>query len=168
MESVYRGQARRAAFAVFALGALTIAGAWLFEAAGYKPCDLCLEQRLAYYFALPLAAIAVVAAARAPKWVLVGLLGVIALAFLANAGLAVYHSGVEWKLWQGPTACTGAMDGPLKAADLLKQLQNVKVVRCDEVQLRIFGLSLANFNVLISAALAALAGIGAAQAVKAR
>jgi disulfide bond formation protein DsbB len=168
MESVHRGQAQRAAFAVFALGVLTTAGAWLFEAAGIKPCDLCLEQRLAYYYALPLAAIAVVAAARAPKWVLVGLLGVIALAFLANAGLAVYHSGVEWKLWQGPTACTGSMDGPLKAADLLKQLQNTRVVRCDEVQLRILGLSLANFNVFISAALAALAGIGAVQAAKAR
>ena len=166
MDSLYRGQAQRAAFLVFALGALTIAGAWLFEANGIKPCDLCLEQRLAYYYALPLAALAVVAAARAPKWVLVGLLGVIALAFLANAGLAIYHSGVEWKLWQGPTACTGAMDGPLKAGDLLKQLQNVKVVRCDEVQLRILGLSLANFNVLISAALAAMAGLGASRALK--
>jgi disulfide bond formation protein DsbB len=36
-------------------------------------------------------------------------------------------------------------------------LETVKVVRCDEVSLRVFGLSLANWNILISAAIAALA-----------
>jgi disulfide bond formation protein DsbB len=39
----------------------------------------------------------------------------------------------------------------------LKQLQTIRVVRCDEVSLRVFGLSLANWNILISAALALLA-----------
>ena len=48
-----------------------------------------------------------------------------------------------------------------KVADFLNQLQHIKVVRCDEVQIRVLGLSLANWNVIISAALAALAGRGA-------
>ena len=49
-----------------------------------------------------------------------------------------------------------------KVADFLKELQHIKVVRCDEVQIRILGLSLANWNVVISAALAALAARAAA------
>jgi disulfide bond formation protein DsbB len=49
------------------------------------------------------------------------------------------------------------MSGPVDAADLLQQLKTIKLVRCDEVSLRVFGLSLANWNIFISAALAALA-----------
>jgi disulfide bond formation protein DsbB len=80
--------------------------------------------------------------------------------FLYNAGLAIYHSGVEAKFWIGPTACTGGALAPADG-DLLKQLETVKVVRCDEVSLRVFGLSLANWNILVSAMLAALSAASA-------
>ena len=96
------------------------------------------------------------ATGRAPSIVTAGLIG-LALIFAFNAALGVYHSGVEWALWKGPQDCTGSISGAPNVADFLKELQHVKVVRCDEVQLRIFWLSLANWNVLISAALAALA-----------
>jgi disulfide bond formation protein DsbB len=136
----------------------TIAGAWIFQGLGYEPCDLCYEQRYAYYVGVPLAALAfVLARAGVPRAIVVAAVAALALIFAANAILAVYHSGVEAGLWQGPTACTGAMAGPAKASDLLEQLQKIKVVRCDAVSLRVFGLSLANWNILISAALAALA-----------
>ena len=81
----------------------------------------------------------------------------LALVFAANVVLAAYHSGVESGLWQGPTACTGSIAGTEGAGSLLDQLATVKVVRCDAVALRVLGLSLANWNVLISGALAALA-----------
>ena len=42
----------------------TIAGAWVFEAFGYLPCELCLKQRYAYYIGAPLAALTAIAAAR--------------------------------------------------------------------------------------------------------
>jgi len=136
----------------------TIAGAWIFQGLGYPPCDLCYEQRYAYYVGVPLAALVfLLARAGAPRAIVVAGLAALALIFAANTILAVYHSGVEAGLWQGPTACTGAMAGPAKASDLLEQLQTIKVVRCDAVSLRVFGLSLANWNILISAALAALA-----------
>jgi disulfide bond formation protein DsbB len=90
-----------------------------------------------------------------------GLIG-LALIFAANAALGIYHSGVEWGAWPGPEDCTGVVAGAPKVADFLNQLQHIKVVRCDEVQIRIIGLSLANWNVVISAALAALAGRAAA------
>ena len=145
------------ALAIAALAFATIAGAWGFQWAGHPPCDLCLEQRYAYYGGVPLALmVAAAAAAKAPRAALTAGFALLTAMFLYNAGLAVYHSGVEAKFWAGPTACTA---GALASAggDLLKQLQTVKVVRCDEVSLRVFGLSLANWNILISAALAALA-----------
>ena len=147
------------ALVIAGLAALTLAGAWAFQMAGYPPCDLCYEQRTAFYAAAPLGvALALAAAIRAPRAVLVIGFALLAAMFVYNTGLAIYHSGVEAKFWQGPTACTG---GALAKADgdLLTQLQNIKVVRCDEVGLRVFGFSLANWNIVISAGLAGLAGL---------
>ncbi len=151
-------QATDNALAIGGLAFATIAGAWVFQELGYAPCDLCLEQRYAYYAGVPVAAVAFALAAsgsnRALTRALFGLLGLI---FAANVVLAVYHSGVEARFWRGPTACTGSIAGPKSASSLLDQLATVKVVNCDVVQLRVFGLSLANWNVLVSGALAMLA-----------
>ena len=147
------------ALAILALAFATIAGAWIFQGLGYPPCDLCYEQRYAYYVGVPLAAVVARrwrGARRRARFCSSGWPRS-ALIFAANAALAVYHSGVEAKLWQGPTACTAAAPGPASAADLLTQLQTIKVVRCDAVNLRVFGLCLANWNIFISGALAALA-----------
>jgi disulfide bond formation protein DsbB len=146
---------------IAAAAALTIAGAWIFQAYGYEPCELCLKQRYAYYGGVPLAAL-VAYAARGPARgiVLAGMLG-LALVFAVNALLGAYHAGVEWRFWPGPSGCTGVIAGPPSVADLMKALQHSKVVACDEAQLRILGLSLAGWNALISAALAALAARGA-------
>jgi disulfide bond formation protein DsbB len=140
------------------VAAATLAGAWIFQGFGIVPCELCLKERFAYYGAVPLAAIIAYAATtgRANAIVVSGLIG-LALIFAVNAGLGIYHSGVEWALWKGPNDCTGAITSAPNVADFLKELQHTKVVRCDEVQIRILWLSLANWNVLISAALAALA-----------
>lgn len=146
------------ALVIAVLAFATIAGAWAFQFAGYLPCDLCYEQRYAYYFGVPLALLTAAAAAmKAPRALVFAGFALLAAIFLYNAGLAVYHSGVEAKYWAGPTACTGTAAAPANADDLLKQLQTVRVVRCDEVSLRVLGLSLANWNILISAALAGLA-----------
>jgi len=74
-----------------------------------------------------------------------------ALVALSGA-IAVYHAGVEWHWWKGPSACTGSafrlQGGPL---DL-----NAPVVMCDHAAWRLFGLSLAGYNALISLSAAAL------------
>ena len=146
------------AFVIAIVAIATIGGAWIFQGLGYPPCDLCYEQRYAYYVGVPLAAV-LFGAARggAPRALLLLAMAALGLVFAANMVLAIYHSGVEAKLWQGPTACTNSSPGPASAVDLLKQLETVKVVRCDAVNLRVFGLSLANWNIFISGALAALA-----------
>ncbi len=85
----------------------------------------------------------------------------LALAFLANTVLAAYHAGVEYHWWSGPTACTGGLTGPVDVNDLMKDLNSIRIVRCDEVQLRIAGLSLAGWDVVASAALAIYAAFAA-------
>ena len=157
VDAVPADRRRASAVLIAAVAAATLAGAWIFQAFGIVPCELCLKERIAYYGAIPLAAIiAYTAGGRANAIAVSGLLG-LAIIFAVNAGLGIYHSGVEWALWKGPQDCTGAIAGAPDVADFLKELQHTKVVRCDEVQIRIFGLSLANWNVLISAALAGLA-----------
>jgi disulfide bond formation protein DsbB len=151
-----------ASLAIMVIAAATLAGAWFFQLVlEILPCPLCLEQRYAYYFAVPFAALVALAAGKgAPRPVLLAGLAILALAALANAGLGTYHAGVEWKFWQGPTDCTGPIGNFGTAADLLKRLDTVKVVRCDEVQWRFLGLSLAGYNVLISLLMAAIAAWG--------
>jgi disulfide bond formation protein DsbB len=151
-----------ASLAIMAIAAATLAGAWFFQLVlEILPCQLCLEQRYAYYFAVPFALLVGLAAARgAPRPVLLAGLAILALAVLANAWLGSYHAGVEWGLWKGPTECTGQIGNFGKAGDLLARLDTVKVVRCDEVQWRFLGLSLAGYNVLISLSMAAIAGWG--------
>ncbi|HMK41615.1 MAG TPA: disulfide bond formation protein B, partial [Methyloceanibacter sp.] len=87
---------------VFVVATATILAALGFEhLGGYAPCPLCLEERYAYYFAVPVAAFAVLLARGEQVGIARILLLAIALAFLANVGLAVYHAGVEWKWWPG-------------------------------------------------------------------
>jgi len=154
--------ASRYAALIAVIAALTLAGAWVFQLVlGLQPCPLCLEQRYAYYLAVPLAIVVAVAAGRdAPRSLIYAGLFALLLAALANAVLGGYHAGVEWKWWPGPTDCSGPVGNLGSAGDLLSRLDTVKVVRCDEVQWRFLGLSMAGYNVLISLLMAALALLG--------
>jgi disulfide bond formation protein DsbB len=148
--------------AVALIATAAIAGAWFFQLVlEILPCPLCLEQRYAYYLAIPLGALTALAArSGAPRLLLMAGLAILALATLANAGFGVYHAGVEWGFWKGPSDCTGPVVNLGNAKDLLSRLDTVKVIRCDEVQWRFLGLSLAGYNVLISLLMAAIAAWG--------
>lgn len=147
---------------VLAIASVTIVAALAFEhLGGYAACPLCLEQRYAYYLALPLALLVAFAAARgAPRQVVLAGFAVLLLAALANAWLGGYHAGVEWKFWEGPTDCSGPVVDLGSAGTLLQRLDTVKVIRCDEVQWRFLGLSLAGYNFLISGLMGLVALFG--------
>jgi disulfide bond formation protein DsbB len=151
-----------AALAITAVAIATLAGAWFFQLVlDIRPCPLCLEQRYVYYLAIPLGGLTALAAGKdAPRAMLLGGLAILALAALGNAVLGTYHAGVEWGFWQGPTDCSGPIGNLGSAGSLLQRLDTVKVIRCDEVQWRFLGLSLAGYNVLISVAMAAIAAWG--------
>jgi disulfide bond formation protein DsbB len=148
------------ALAIALLSAATIATVWGLERAGFTPCELCLKERLPFYGAVPLAALLAWLVQRGRGSVVpAGFLG-LAILFAAGAALGVYHSGVERKLWQGPSSCTGSISQPADVNDFLKQLQTVQVVRCDAPALRVVGLSLAEWNVVACVGLAGVALYG--------
>lgn len=149
------------AILVLAATAATLAGAWTFQLLGFEPCELCLKQRYPYYAALPLAAAAIFLARNAQPVTARVILAVLAAIFIASALFGGYHAGVEWKFWPGPTDCTGDFVKPASMEDFRRQLETTRIVRCDEVAIRILGLSLADWNVLVSAGIAVLAALGA-------
>jgi len=157
-----RSRACWAALAICLIALATIAGAWFFQLVlGIQPCPMCLEQRYAYYITIPLAAVLAIAAGRdAPRSLLVAGFAVLFCVTVFNSAFGAYHAGVEWGFWPGPTECTGSAVDFGEPGNLLENLKTAKVVRCDEVQWSFLGLSLAGYNALISALMAALAGWG--------
>jgi disulfide bond formation protein DsbB len=158
-----------AALVVATGSAATLVGANVFQyVLKIAPCLLCIEQRIPHYIAVPLAfAVAAMAWWKAPRLLVAAGLAALALALLTAAGIGAYHAGVEWKLWAGPADCTGEIASFGSAGNsLIKQIQRTSVVRCDEVQWRLAGLSLAGYNVLISLGLAVVAGWGLVRTIK--
>ena len=150
------GLAGAAALAAFVLGLATILGALGSEhIGGLYPCELCLEQRLAYYWGLPILAVVLVLWRQLPWPVWAAGLAVVAAIFVWGTYMGVYHAGVEWGFWAGPTACSGLGEG-LDLGDLTDLNALAPIVPCDEVQFRFLGLSLAGYNALISLAIVGL------------
>lgn len=152
-----------AAAIVTIVGVLTVCSLYFLQYVMLvTPCHLCLEQRYAFYFSIPLAALLWLGVNHGvSRKVMIAGFVVIAIVMLWNSGLAAYHAGVEWKFWQGPTDCSGPIDSLGSASDLLKRLQNISLVRCDEVTWSFLGISLAGWNVPLSLALAGVAAWGA-------
>jgi disulfide bond formation protein DsbB len=130
---------------------------------GYIPCALCLEQRIPYYIGAPLMLVAaILSKAGGPSWAVRGLLAIGGLLMLYGLALGIYHSGVEWHWWEGPASCATSADAvTTDAGSLLGDLSSKKPPSCDAAALRVLGLSFAGWNVLASAALAAIAFRGA-------
>jgi disulfide bond formation protein DsbB len=141
-----------------ALAALCIA--WLAQYGfGLAPCELCYWQRYGYWAAIALGVVAILQPARtSPRRVALWLL---TLAFVATAGIALFHVGVEQKWWQGFTSCTGQITAGMTAEELQQAIQNAPIVRCDEPAWTMFGLSMAGYDLLYALALAAFTLWGA-------
>lgn len=133
-------QAQRLALAV---PAALLLGAYVSEYGfGLYPCEMCWWQRCAHFVALAFAAISFVAQ---PKRLWIGLA---ALAILVSGLIGGFHAGVEYGWWQGFTTCAAASSG----GDPLASIMSAPLVRCDEVQWSLFGISLAGLNFIISVA----------------
>lgn len=156
--SPFKSDAALAGLLTFGM-ALVVGSALGFEhIGGYVPCALCLMQRNPYYIGIGVGALAILSAVfRLPPVVTKVLLVAIALLMLAGMGLGIYHSGVEWGFWEGPASCTIGATGGDTPVNVLEALNATKAPSCTEATLRVLGLSFAGWNVLTSAALAALA-----------
>lgn len=112
---------------------------------GLYPCEMCYWQRWPHGVAIALAIAAFVLPGRARL-----LTALAALAIAVSGAIGVFHAGVEYGWWQGLTRCTAG--GALSLDDLL----NVPLVRCDQVQWSLLGISMAGWNAILSLGSAAL------------
>ena len=152
---------KKAAGLAFVLGLATILGALGSQyLGGLDPCELCLEQRIPYYWGLPILGGLLLMWNRVTLTVWYVAIALVAALFAWGAYMGGYHAGVEWGFWPGPTACTGTGAG-ISFEDL-GDINAARVVPCDVVQFRFLGISLAGYNALISAAIVVLLAIAAA------
>lgn len=130
---------------------------------GYLPCKLCLEERIPYYIGIPLMIIAAILAFLNQSEKLTRtLLFITGLLMACGLVLSVYHSGVEWTFWAGPTDCaTGAVSITTNAGNLLGDLNAIKPATCDVAAGRFLGISFAGWNGVASLILAIFAFYGA-------
>ncbi|MEK7820734.1 MAG: disulfide bond formation protein B [Pseudomonadota bacterium] len=124
-------------------------------AGGLEPCPLCLYQRVPFAAG---AALAVLALAAKPQTR--GLaLALAGAGFAANAGIALYHVGVE-NHWWASAVCGGKPPAIATVEDLRRALGQPAPKACDTVDWTLFGISMAGYNIVISSGLAALAFAG--------
>ena len=149
------GFARNAFVGLLVASIAILGGAFAFQfIGGLDPCALCLWQRYPYAVIIGLAGIGFgLSRAGVKHSQLAILMGLCALAFLIDAGIAGFHFGVEQKWWGGLATCTGTTSGLASTDELLSKLLVAPVIRCDDISWLMFGISMAGYNFLIALAL---------------
>lgn len=160
MNSLPLDRARWPLLALLASAAM-LATAHLFERLLLlAPCPLCYNQRQVYWAAGALALVAIFLNWRgAPPRLQSALSLLLGVVFLTGAGIAGYHSLVEWGILPAPATC--AAGNVHIEGDLWERLgKPIAVPSCDKAMWRLpdaaWGLSMAGWNFLVSVALAAL------------
>jgi disulfide bond formation protein DsbB len=140
--------AERIALLAGSVSLALILGALGFQyLAGMPPCEMCHWQRWPHIAAALIGIVggSLVASHRiGPRHARPIAIAALVLIFLSGA-IGFYQAGVEWELLPGPAACTGPAVLLTGSLDL-----NHPVVRCDVAAWRLFGISLAGYNGLLS------------------
>jgi disulfide bond formation protein DsbB len=114
---------------------------------------MCYWQRWPHAAAILFAALSFTAPAGARRSRNLVLLAALAIAI--SGAIGVYHAGVEAKIFEGFTQCT-VMSKATSTEELLRQITQAPLIRCDEVQFRFLGISMAGWNAILSLGGAAL------------
>jgi disulfide bond formation protein DsbB len=118
---------------------------------GHQPCNLCLIERIPYIFSIIIVSICLFS----NKFEKITLI-ILSLIFFAATLLSFYHYGIEQGFIKESLVCNlNTPSDKLTKEDLLNQLKEMPV-SCKDVTFKIFGLSLATFNIFISLILSAI------------
>ncbi|HEY1837765.1 MAG TPA: disulfide bond formation protein B [Rhizomicrobium sp.] len=150
-------RADRIALALGLVSLALILGALGFQyIGGYPPCEICMWQRYPHFAAIVigLGGGALLLANALPQSFAKPIATVALLCVAATGAIGVYHAGVEWRLWPGPSACTGSAFQLSGALDL-----NAHVVSCENAAWRLFGISMAGYNAIFSLGAAIVAAV---------
>jgi disulfide bond formation protein DsbB len=131
-----------------------LAGAWGSEIwGGLHPCDMCWWQRYAHLAALGFALLSLLLVRMADRGR--SFVWLAALGMLTSGGIGAYHAGVEAGIFKGFTQCSSA-GGGATGDELLRQIMDAPLVRCNDVQFEFLGISMAGWNAIISIGFALL------------
>ncbi|MEM8570169.1 MAG: disulfide bond formation protein B [Pseudomonadota bacterium] len=116
---------------------------------GLAPCPICIWQRWPHGVAIGCAVALFAFPGRI--WACLG-----GAAMITNAGISLFHTGIERGWWPGPETCVGTDISQISPEDLLDQLLTTDVVLCDQVAWEFAGISMASWNGLVCIFAAAL------------
>ena len=137
---------------IFLISFIALISAYFIEyVLGHQPCNLCVYERIPYFLAILIVLINY-KYNKLEKYLILSL----AIIFLIATILSLYHLGIEQGFIQESLLCNLEKGANIDDKDeIIKQLQQ-KSISCKDVTFKIFGLSLTNYNIIISL----LLGIG--------
>jgi disulfide bond formation protein DsbB len=106
---------------------------------GLHPCEMCYWQRYGHWAGLTFATLALLVVHQRRPLLLLAALGI-----GASGAIGAFHAGVELGWWEGFTTCTAT------GARTLQEILAAPLVRCDQVQWDLLGISMAGWNALFS------------------
>jgi disulfide bond formation protein DsbB len=124
------------------------------------PCTLCIYQRWPFAIAIVIGLLGMRIVDRRPE-VYTLILALLAFTFAIDTGIAAFHVGVEQGWWQGLSGCSAEVGTAKTLEQLRAQILAAPVVRCDDIAWSLFGVSMAGYNVLLCAGLAAYCALQA-------
>ena len=128
-------------FSIFAL----FAAYFIQYVLKHQPCNLCLIERIPYFFSVIIISICLFTK-RFEKLSLI----ILSLIFFSATLIAFYHYGIEQGFIKESLVCDlNNEDNSLSKEALLNQLKKMPI-SCRDVTFKIFGLSLATFNIFIN------------------
>lgn len=134
-------------FLLFLASAIPLAAAYTSEYGfGLKPCELCILQRIPFCLILGFSTLFLVIKPLQKFTCYLLLLCIIA--FFADAGIAFFHMGVEFKWWTHG-ACTAALKTDSFEA-FKNSIMTAANVRCDEPQFKFLNVSMAGWNFVLN------------------
>ena len=136
------GFAKARALALITPAALMLGALGSQYIGGLTPCEMCMWQRWPHYGAIAIALLAFAIPNRALVWLA-------ALAILASGVIGGFHAGVEYHWWEGLTKCS-QVPGTGGSGNIIADIMKTPLVRCDEAQWTLFGISLAGYNAILS------------------
>ena len=131
---------------IFLISFIALISAYFIEyVLGHQPCNLCVYERIPYFLAMLIVLINY-KYNKLEKYLILSL----AIIFLIATILSLYHLGIEQGFIQESLLCDIEKGANIVDKDeILKQLQQ-KSISCKDVTFKIFGLSLTNYNIIIS------------------
>ena len=131
---------------IFLISFIALISAYFIEyILGHQPCNLCVYERIPYFLAILIVLINY-KYNKLEKYLILSL----AIIFLIATILSLYHLGIEQGFIQESLLCDLERGANIVDKDeILKQLQQ-KSISCKDVTFKIFGLSLTNYNIIIT------------------